>query len=194
MRIMITEEQYKNVADKLGCEVAAIKAVAEVESSGSGFLPNSDPVILFEPHIFWKELKALGEKPEDHVKGNEDILYPIWGTKPYGKNSEQHPRLKRATAIHREAALMSASWGKFQIMGFNWSKCSYPSIQAFVNAMYNSEYDHLLAFGNFILNSNIDDELRAKQWAQFALYYNGKGYAKNKYDVKLAAAYKKYST
>jgi hypothetical protein len=35
--------------------------------------------------------------------------------------------------------------------------------------------------------------LQDRDWAAFAKAYNGKGYAKNKYDEKLAAAYKKFA-
>lgn len=37
------------------------------------------------------------------------------------------------------------------------------------------------------------NELQRKDWAGFARGYNGPGYAKNRYDIKLANAYKKYS-
>ena len=33
----ITEQQYKEVSELIGCDLATIKAVAEVESNGSGF-------------------------------------------------------------------------------------------------------------------------------------------------------------
>ncbi|AZA64465.1 DUF3380 domain-containing protein [Chryseobacterium carnipullorum] len=50
----LTEQDYINAAKELGCEVAAIKAVAEVESRGSGFLSSGEPKILFERHRFYK--------------------------------------------------------------------------------------------------------------------------------------------
>lgn len=50
----LTEQGYIDAAKELGCEVAAIKAVAEVESRGLGFLPTGEPKILFECHRFFK--------------------------------------------------------------------------------------------------------------------------------------------
>lgn len=191
---MITEQQFKASAKRLNVEVAAIKAVAEVESGGNGFLPTGEPIILFEPHIFWKELRKRGLDPNRYVKGNEDILYPSWGAKPYGKISQQHSRLARAVKIHREAALCSASWGKFQILGTNFKLCGYKTIQQFVNAMYDSEDKHLEAFCGFIENTFLDDELRAKNWPAFARGFNGIYYWKNNYDKKMAAAYIKFSS
>src|SRR5919202_6705013 len=126
---MISENQFNDSAGLLKIEVAAIKAVAEVESSGEGFLPDGKPKILFEPHIFWKRLRAKGINPNLFMEENPDILYPKWKPGAYGPVSKQHDRLQRAAKINREAALQSASWGKFQIMGFNWKACSCASLQ-----------------------------------------------------------------
>lgn len=189
---MITENQYIESADQLNVDVATIKSVAEVESSGEGFLETGEPKILFEPHIFWKQLKKKGINPEDHVKGNEDILYQTWGTKPYGKVSEQHSRLQRAVEIDRETALMSASWGKFQIMAYHFESLEYPTLQSFINAMYESEDEHLKAFVKYVEVNNLTKYLQIRNWTKFAEGYNGSGYAKNKYPEKLEKAYKKY--
>ena len=47
----MTDEAIVDAAAKLGCEVAAVKAVIDVASSG-GFLPDTRPKILFERHYF----------------------------------------------------------------------------------------------------------------------------------------------
>lgn len=192
---MITENQYKKSAEKIGCEVAAVKAVAAVESNGSGFQSDGTPTILFEPHIFWKQLKAKGINPEELLKKDpslSDILYPVWGSKPYGKYSAQANRLERAVKINREAALMSASYGLFQIMGFNWKLCGASSLQDFINAMYKNEDSHLDMFDDYIVNSGLNDELKNKDWKGFARGYNGPSYTKNAYDKKLLTAYNKF--
>lgn len=189
---MITEEQYKEIAKELGVEVAAIKAVEEVESKGSGFLPSGEPTILFEPHIFWKELLKLGISPKNYSSKNSDILYEKWGTKPYGKYSEQHSKLKKAISINREAALKSASWGKFQILGNNYELSGYDSLQEFINDMYESDYKHLKAFAGFVKGRGLIKHLRNKDWAKFAEGYNGSSYKKSGYHIKLQRAYEKY--
>ena len=48
----LQESDFIEAANLLNCEVEAVKAVAEVESSGSGFLSNGKPKILFERHYF----------------------------------------------------------------------------------------------------------------------------------------------
>tara|TARA_R110000772_G_scaffold153261_1_gene264252 strand:+ start:20503 stop:21087 length:585 start_codon:yes stop_codon:yes gene_type:complete len=187
----LTEADYQHAAELLGCEVAAIKAVAKVESGGrSGFMKDGEtPKILFEGHWFHKLTGGGYTCPQEHPEW-ANISHKKWVRKYY--KEDQHARLQKATALDRDAALQSASWGKFQVMGFNWKISGFKSLQDFVNAMYKSEAGHLLAFVNFVKHRRLDDELRAKDWAGFAFGYNGRGYAANNYDGKMAAAYNLY--
>ena len=187
----ITESQYIEAAKLIGCEVAAIKAVDTVESSGDGFLANGDVKILFEPHIFWKQLIDANIDPNKYVHGNEDILYSKWKSGAYGPVTNQWNRMNRAIAINREAALKAASYGKFQIMGFNMKACGFNDIESFVTAMKINEYEHLKAFIGFVKSNRLDKYLISKDWASFAKSYNGASYKENQYDTKLAQAYNK---
>ncbi|QQV91374.1 N-acetylmuramidase [Polaribacter phage Leef_1] len=182
----LTDLDYKKAAEIIGCDIATIKAVALVESNGGGFNKNGTPKILFEGHWFHKLTKG---KFTNWI--NRNISYPKWIRTYYNEN--QHNRLQKAVLLDRDAALKSASWGKFQIMGFNYDKCGFSNIQDFINAMFKSEGAQLEAFVNFIISRNLDDELRDKNWSRFAYFYNGSGFAKNKYDTKLADAYLKYA-
>jgi hypothetical protein len=189
---MISEKQFADSAKELNVEVAAIKAIAEVESSGDGFLADGKPKILFEPHIFWKQLRNKGIEPSLFMEENPDILYPKWKSGAYGPVSKQHDRLERAAKINRDAALLSASWGRFQIMGFNWKACGAAALQEFIDDMYESEDKQLLRFTKYIRSTFLDDELRNHDWAGFARSYNGPLYVKYKYDTKLRTAYLKH--
>jgi hypothetical protein len=192
----ISEQQFLESAQLLNVPVAAIKAVAEVESAGAGFLSTGEPKILFEPHIWWKELRRAGLDPAQILAANpdiSDILYQKWGSKPYGGIMVQHKRLARAVDVNRETALMSASYGKFQICGFNWQLCGCRDLQEFINKMYRDEDAQLELFCNYIKRTHLDDELREGDWAAFALAYNGPSYRKNAYDTKLRMANARYS-
>jgi hypothetical protein len=184
MKTGVSKAKFAEGAKKIGCEVRAIKAVYKVESKGSGFLPTGHPIILFEPHIFWKELRKLGITPVV-----SDICYPKWKTKPYGKVSAQPERLEKAAKINREAALKSASWGLFQILGNNFKLCGCKTLQEFINKNYESEEAQFDLFVNYIINTRLDDELRDKNWKSYAAQYNGPLYWKNNYDGKLQTAY-----
>jgi len=189
----LTEQDMADAAIAIGIEIPAMKAVCDVESLGSGFLDNGDPKILFEGHIFWRQLKNKGMEPEGFREGNEDILYSRWDRSYYRGGVAEYERLKRAKDIDEEAALCSASWGTFQIMGFNYARCGFERVQDFVDAHYRSEKEHLMAFVNFIKAAHLLDDLNNKNWVAFARGYNGPGYADNRYDVRLEEAYLKYA-
>ncbi|HEU4607137.1 MAG TPA: N-acetylmuramidase family protein [Chitinophagaceae bacterium] len=192
--MIITLDGFVYAAQLLKIEVATVKAVAEVESGGCGFV-NGLPVILFEPHVFWKELRKRKFDPEKYLKDYGDMLYPLWGAKPYPKGQDaQYKRLDRAANINRDAALCSCSWGKFQIMGYNWQLCGSKTLQEFINGMHHDEDEHLNLFVNYIRKTGLDDELRAKDWKGFARGYNGALYYRNNYDKKLLAAYNKFKS
>ena len=188
----LTEDDYIYAADRLKCEIEAIKAVAEVESRGDGFEIQRDghiaPKILFEAHRFGKYTNHKYEKTHPHLSARK------WGQVKYGKNLDQHIRLQEAVKLDREAALMSCSWGKFQLMGDEWEENGYSSLQHFINAMYTDEFEHLKGFCSFVerkANGRLIKALQNKDWKTFAYYYNGPGYKKNNYDAKMASVYRR---
>lgn len=184
----ITEAEYKKAAQLIGCDVATIKSVVEVESGGAGFFSDGHPKILFEAHIFSRLTNRVYDKT------HPDISSRFWNRKLYVGGMYEEKRLEKACKLNRNAGLQSASWGMFQIMGFNYLACGFKTLQAFINAMYKSEYEHLKAFLNFIKNKGLDKHLVSKNWAAFAFGYNGAGYLLNRYDTKLKNAYNKYNT
>lgn len=188
----ITDADYIKAAIELDVEVAALKAIKEVECGGRAFV-NGRPVMLFEGHIFWRQLQARKIDPNKFVKGNENILYKSWTKKYYtGKNDGEYARLQKAIKINEAAAYESASYGMFQIMGNNYKVCGYNSAKEFYQALCKSEDAHFYSFIKFIKAKGIVPYLKAKNWAQVAYRYNGSGYKANRYDQKLAAAYNKY--
>ena len=188
----ITPDQIKAAAQALDVPVAALKAVMEVECRGSGFNADGTPVILFERHIFYRQLLSSGLSglAKRAVKERPDLCNPVMGG--YGPASSQHGRLAAATLYDRACALESASWGLGQVMGYHWRSLGYPTLQHFVNAMYRSEADQLDALCQFIRYNGLTDALRNGRWALFASRYNGPAYRKNRYDEKLEAAFKKW--
>lgn len=182
---MISEQAFAAAAAKLGVEVAAIKAIASVETKGSAWITPGVPQILYERHIMERLLRAKGIST---VGLPSDLVNKTPGG--YGKFSEQHGKLDRAVKIDRDCALQSCSWGMFQLMGFNFKECGFTSVQAFVNAMYKSEDAQLDAFVGFIKsNTKLNQALRTKDWATVARLYNGADYKINQYDSKLEKAY-----
>lgn len=181
---------FEKAARSLGVEVAALRAVAEVESRGDGFLVDGRPIILYERHIMYRLLNtAVGVSAAAVLcQRNADIISPTPGG--YKGGITEWERLADAIAINRECALQSASWGMFQLMGFHWQRLGFNSVQAFVNAMYAGEPQQLDAFCRFICTDNaLHKALVSRDWLTFARGYNGR--AQKGYDVKIAAAYKR---
>ena len=151
------------------------------------------PIILFEGHIFWRELKKRGLDPEKYVAGNENILYPSWRREHYYGGIREYERLEKAREIHKEAADASTSWGMFQVMGFNYVMCGYGSVDEMVKDMCSGDDKQLEAFARFIKFAELRPNLERKDWTGFAKRYNGPGYAQNQYDKKLEEAYRRFT-
>jgi hypothetical protein len=190
----LTDIDFKAAAGILKCDVPAVKAVAEVESSGSGFLSDGRVKILFEGHQFYKFTKGV------YADSHPTICFKKWTKSFYAKGKTadirgagELTRLAEAMALNRTAALLSASYGKFQIMGFNFAICHFITVEDFFNAMQVSEAEHLMAFCNYVKGNALDGVLKLHKWKEFAFRYNGPEYKKNQYDTKLANAYKKHS-
>lgn len=182
-----------SAASQLGVTEAHIRAVVEVEASGSGFLGNfADgprlPKILFEAHIFGRETDGK------YNKSHPGISAAKWNRSLYQGGIKEHDRIREAAQLDFDAAYRSASWGLFQIMGFNHEVAGYANLHDFVGVQYVSEAMQLRCGIEFIRSSGLDKYLVANDWARFAEGYNGKSYKQNKYDDKLAAAFEKYDT
>ncbi|UEB94181.1 N-acetylmuramidase family protein [Pseudomonas sp. HN2] len=190
-----------NAAERLGVPLASVYAVNEVESKGNGFLDNGKPVILFERHIMYRQLAKVRHEGDDPAAlkrhadqlaaTNPAIVNPKSGG--YAGGSAEHQRLSTARLIDDTAALESASWGAFQIMGFHWQRLGYNSVQEFVAAMSAGESQQFDAFVRFIETDPVlHKTLKGRKWAEFAKLYNGPDYQRNLYDIKLQRAYERH--
>ncbi|MHA1565421.1 MAG: N-acetylmuramidase domain-containing protein [Alphaproteobacteria bacterium] len=183
----ITDKDFQRAATRLGCDETVIRAVSKVESGGnSGFLKDKRPKILFESRWFHK--LTDGQYDDTHP----DISTPTW-VRNYRGGALEYERLAKALKLHREAALKSASWGMFQILGANHAVVGFPTAEKYVQAQLVSEGAHLDAFVGFVITNRLDDELRDRRWADFARGYNGPAFRQNRYDEKLAVAYENIS-
>jgi len=185
--LLLTEKDFVQAAKLLRCEVASIKAVAEIESAGTGFTRDRKPKILFEGH--WFNKLTNNRFRESHP----DLACKNWDEARKFYKHSQYDRLQLAKQLDSIEALKSCSWGKFQIMGFNHTLCGYSNVVDFVNDCYVSEYKHLEMFIKYCMNRRLDGYIRDKDWSNFARLYNGPRYKENKYDEKMRIAYEKYS-
>jgi hypothetical protein len=183
------EQDYGDAAASLDCDVAALKAVAQVESCGSGFLRDGRLKVLFEGHVFYRYTKGA------FAETNPTLCHAKWTTANYCSGDAETRgqwelfRLEQAKKLDRKAALMSCSIGRFQVMGFNFALCGFRTVEEFWASLASGEQAHLGAFCAYVQAVGITKVLKNHDWAEFARVYNGPEYSKNQYDLKLARAY-----
>lgn len=182
---LLTERDYQLVSIETGLDIGLLKAVGNVEVGESSFF-SGGPKILFEGHYFYRLTDGK------YAQSHPSICYKNQSQARYGTYSGELEKLKLACSLNEDAALKSASWGRFQIMGLNHKHVGWPTIQSFVEDMRTSERYHLKAFIGYLEYRKLTPVLKAKNWELFARQYNGPDFKKNNYDVKLAAAYEAY--
>lgn len=188
----LTHDQQQAAALYLGIPQATLQAVQEIEARTTGFMPDGRPVVLFERHIMFRQLKKHGLDADQLMQQFPDLVNERAGG--WQGSNREHYRLNLAKQIHINSAIESTSWGLFQIMGFHWETLGYRSAVDFELQMNESEQMQLDAFVRFVdANPKIHDALKTQNWPEFARRYNGPQYKRNQYDVKLAAAFEKFS-
>lgn len=187
MSKLITLEDFKAEAAHLDIPLAGIRAIDFVETNGSGgFLPSGRPKILFEGHYFHR---LTGGKFD---KSHPTLSYKKWTKVHYKGGEREWERLEEAIQLDRRAAYESASWGRFQILGYNHEKCGYADPVIYVQRMFEHERFHLMAFGEFIKRRGLIQYFRKKNIPAIAKGYNGTKYRENEYDVKLHNAWSRF--
>jgi len=161
---------YWLAAQRLGCEPAAIKAVAAIESAGKGWTKDGDLKTRLEAQ-FLPRYQAQSKK---------------------AAKSFFSFQFKEAYKYDRYSAIMSSSFGIFQIMGFNYKIVGYASPYLFYLGMRSGAIAQLNAFVKFVEANKLGKYLQDKNWAAFAYRYNGPGYAANSYDTKMAYYYNQF--
>jgi hypothetical protein len=186
----LTSAELLAAANKLGVDVAALRAILQVETAGAGFDAKKRLKLLFEPHIFYRQL-GPGPKRDEAVR--KGLAYAKAGSRPYPPLSKRYDQIAAAIAIDETPALNSASWGLPQIMGFNHRAAGFQSAKAMVASMLEGEGQQIEAFANLLSVWELSDALRSRDWRRFALKYNGPNALKHGYDEKLRTAFEKYS-
>ena len=189
----LSESDFLNAATQLCCGISVniIKAFATVESGGrSGFGPAKLPVIAFEGHLFRKYTKHIYDQAHPLLSyPYKKKAGPQWQT----NNKDQAKAwdtMATAFALDQEAALMSASWGMFQIMGFNYASCGYKTVFEFSAALKVNAGNQLKAFLGFCSKSPaLMKAMKSKDFTGMARNYNGEDYGN--YDVLMQKAYEK---
>lgn len=108
----------------------------------------------------------------------------------------QYKRLTKAYQLDRSAALQSCSWGKFQIMGFNYSSAGYKDVFEFVKSMSTGDPAHIKAFLKFAKsNKTLSSGLKEIDFEKIAEGHNGAGWrsVNPEYANNIERFYKEYN-
>ena len=190
----LTNRDYREVADKLGIEAAAVKAIVEIETGRTykGFHRPGKPIINFDLAVYRRAAARRGIDLNCYTTSHA-VIFRSSDIARYGTQQEgEQARLDAAMSIDSISAIDGTFWGLFQIGGFNWKLCGTSSRSEFVELMSRSERDQLDLFAEFIRNSGLLKPLKKKDWTSFARGYNGAGYYKHNYHTRLESAYRKY--
>lgn len=178
----IGPDEIAAFAARLGCSVKQLRAVATVESAGSGFDTRGRPTLRFERHKF------------------HQFTAGRWSVAPFsnpqrggGGGEDAWTFLADGCAHDPDAAFKACSWGKFQVMGFQWEALGFASAFDLAVSTVAGEAAHYELLARYVEAMHLEDELRAlspdpRTCVAFARAYNGSAYADNHYDQRLAGA------
>lgn len=184
-----TPGEINMIADKYGLDRRAMRAVAHVESGGSGWDNTGLLKCLWERHYLWRRVKIAvpflsNPSPGGYtMDADKDGVCDSW------------EKLADATGkFGFNAAAECASFGKFQIMGAHWKALGYDSVADFIWRLSRDELAHYDAFARFIKANNLTAALNKvdgdpANCLAIARGYNGKG--QKGYDSRIAAAWKR---
>ena len=169
----INDNDYATTAKDLGVEKEVLMAIASQESKHASFKAVKQATILFERHKMYRLLIKKG-----NTKASVDALskkYPSIVNEDSGGYNDMtsYEKLKIAKSIDYNCAVQSCSWGKFQVMGFNYANL-YSSPRELEKAMNMCELQQFKYFVSYLKNtSGMVDALKNKNWERIATLYNG---------------------
>ena len=185
--------KIESIAAELEVPSAALLAVAEVESAGVAEWQvgaKKLPPIRFEGHYFHRLLK--GKQRERAIR--EGLASPKAGRiKNPNSYAARYDMLERAAKINKEAAYASTSWGLGQVMGEHAKRLGFGSAVKMAQKTMTGVAGQVEVMAAYIKSFGLIDELQSKGWAAFARQYNGKNFKSNRYDTKMAQAFKRWS-
>jgi hypothetical protein len=185
-----------DAAAKAGIEKAALLALVEVETSGAPFEQDGrTPTLLYERHKAWSNAAKVSTALQTAF-ARAGLAIARWSPKTQykdqGTSANRLALIGKARAINEEVANQSASWGLGQTLGSNYEALGFASACDMVERMTGNVGAQLDGLIGFLRSKALIEPLNAHEWATVARGYNGAGYAANRYDARLADAYKRW--
>ncbi|HVO41600.1 MAG TPA: N-acetylmuramidase domain-containing protein [Aggregatilineales bacterium] len=184
------------LASRLNTGRDALVGVLAAESGGRAFAADGRMIIRFENHVFYQYwgknnaaryaqyFKFDQSAPANSWKGHQ------WRPDPKGPWQICHTSqdmewqvLTFARTLDDTAALESISMGAPQIMGFNFRRLGYASVQDMFKNFAASAPAQILALFDFVRGPNTIAALQKGDYLAFATAYNGPANAATYRDI-----------
>lgn len=185
-----TADEIEKAAREFGLDPKALLAIAEVESAGQVFAKvdgRNEPLVRFEGHYFDRRLS--GDRQETARAAG--LASPTAGLVANPRSQAARWRLiEQAAEVDRQAAYESTSWGLGQVMGAHWQWLGFATVDGLVEEARSGAAGQARLMARYIDKSGLTTALNAHDWEAVGHGYNGPGFAKNGYHLKLAEAYR----
>lgn len=176
------------LAAKIGIDEALAVAVVAVESGGNGIAADGRMVIRFENHLFWHQWGKTNAAAfqalfafDANVTWQNHKFRPTPGAAWQDVHANQNSEWSAfavARNLNDHAAKLSISMGLAQVVGFNFKRLGYASVEAMFDALSKDERLHVLSLFSFIAaDAKLVQALQQGDLLTFASGYNGPGQA-----------------
>ncbi|GAB4547667.1 MAG: hypothetical protein OHK0023_09480 [Anaerolineae bacterium] len=178
------------LSDLLNIPVDVVVGVLVAESGGAAFGPDGRMIIRFENHIFFN---LWGRRNEaifnqfftfDRTSAARGFRGHQWRPDVnqafrdfHGNQASEWEVLTFARQLDDTAALQSISMGAPQIMGFNFRRLGYESVQQMFERFNTSLHAQIIGIFDFVKGSGASSQateaLQRRDYVTFASIYNG---------------------
>jgi hypothetical protein len=181
-----TATEIEKAASEFGLEPAALLAIAEIESAGQVFAKidgRNEPLIRFEGHYFDRRLSGAAQ---ERARA-EGLASPNAGAVANPRaQAARWQMLERAASIDHQAAYESTSWGLGQVMGSHWQWLGFDDVDALVTEARSGAAGQARLMTRYLDKAGLTSALNDHDWEAVGHGYNGPGFRKNGYHLKLA--------
>lgn len=150
----LTRQAVIASATAIGVDPSIAIAIREVTGKPEGFLADGRVVVRFEHHKFYQYVSSRlgGSTALQWAQKYPNLCSPFWSQTVYKDPEGEWERFDQARMLDATCAMLSSSWGMFQLMGFNYAMAEYDSVQDMVGEMNYSEIFQQSALMRFIQN------------------------------------------
>jgi hypothetical protein len=180
------------LSDLLSIPVDVIIGVLVAESGGAAFGADGRMIIRFENHIFWRYWgRSNAALFDQHFAFDRTSPLRAWRNHQWrpdansdwisfhGNQSLEWQVFTFARNLDETAAMLSISMGAPQIMGFNFKRLGYESVQQMFERFSNSAHAQIIAIFDFVKGATATSPaiqaLQRRDYITFASIYNGSG-------------------